>query len=583
MSFGIPKPDDSTPIRIRTPHAAVVVWNYDERLGAEPSSDANSVEQVIISTLSCVSIQTNKSKADPQGTFQLVLAPNKNWVSAITPGSWCALLMSNQPFTAVDFQFADPKKLKMIGKIDTVRVDTKAGTDGERQTMYYVSGVDWGHVFSNILYIDNNLASANDPITLGNSAAIAIQNLLLGAKGQPKRFTTADNMQNLLDVIGQDLGGFSAAGKELHLIANAIYNFNIPKEMVLFLKLNNKSGSAVPPPVNINSAINLITGALKTVEDTYTDTQESYGFIDPFSLQGAHSFWQVLMDNSNPTMNEMIAEMRPSETGTQLCLYNRVKPFAVRGSPWTEAIQFAPGANRVLSYFQNIKTHLLDPMTVQQVNAGTNWKDKYNFVEIKPQFQDDRVMEYSLKRYTQDFDTDAFQREGFRPLIFSTKQFPSPTFEEPSLAAASWNDIGGWVKMLRAWYFDTHKMLNGTVKLTGIDGYIGVGDNIQLDAKLLNPNKNFSSGQNAIPTPTYLLAHVENVQHSFTVGPDGARQYSTTIQFVRGIIVTGDQKTLLTVGGGALDSEASLNSDNTKNLQNTVTFAAADKPSYPKD
>jgi hypothetical protein len=418
--LGLPKPDTSTSNRIRTPHAAVIIWNYDDRVGSIPSTSINSVEKVIISTVSCVAIQTNKSKSDPQGTFQLTLAPRRNWVGTITPGSWCVLLMSNSPITEADYKFADPNKLKMIGKIDTVRVGTKANDDGSRQTTYYISGVDWGHVFHNILYIDSNLARPNDPINLGNSAAIAIQNLLYGEKGQPKRFTTAASIQALLDVVGKDIGGFSAAGKELNLLANAIYNFNIPSSLSQYLKLANKSGVPVPPPTNVNSMINVITGALKTTEDNYVDTKESYGFIDPFSLQGAHSFWQVLMDNSNPTMNEMIAEMRPSASGTKLCLFNRIKPFAVKGTPYATAVASVPGAVKVLSYFQNVKTHLLDPITVKEINAGTNWKDKYNFVEIKPQFQDERIMEAAIKTYTQAFDTTAFQREGFRPLIFST-------------------------------------------------------------------------------------------------------------------------------------------------------------------
>lgn len=577
--LGLPAPDDSTPIRIRTPHAAVIIWNYNERVGSVPSANVNAVDKLIISTVSCVSIQTSKSKGDPQGSFQLTLAPRRNWVSAITPGSWCVLLMSNSPLTEADFQKVDPNKLKMIGKIDTVRVDTEAGSEGERKTMYYVSGVDWGHVFNNILYIDSNLARPTDPINLGNSAAVAIQNLLFGEKGIPKRFTTAASINALLETFGKDLTGFSAAGGEINLLANAIYNFNMPQSMISYLALNNKNGFPVPPPTNVNSAINLISGALKTTEDSYTDTEESYGFIDPFSLQGAHSFWQVLIDNSNPTMNEMIAEMRPSASGTKLCLYNRIKPFAVRGSPYVTAVQAIPGAIKVASYFQNIKTHMLDSMTIKKVNAGTNWKDKYNFVEIKPQFQDERIMEAAIKTYTQAFDVTAFQREGFRPLIFSTKHFPGPVFEGPSLTAASWAELRGWVQMLQAWYFDTHKMLNGTIIMTGIDGYIAVGDNIQFDAQLINSNKNFNMNQKSLPLKTYVLAHVENVSHSFSVDPNsGARTYTTTIQFVRGLIVD-EGKNPLTFDAGAIDVFASMNPDQmTANTDNVIISGSKETP-----
>lgn len=564
-------PDMSTPHRIRTPHAAVIIWNYDDRIGSTPTITADKVDKVIISTVSCVSIQTSKSKSDPQGTFQLTLAPTKNWVGTITPGSWCVLLMSNSPITKADYDHADPNKLKMLGKIDTVRIGTRANEDGSRQTMFYVSGVDWGHVFHNILYIDNNLARPSDPVNLGNSAAVAIQKLLFGEKGQPKRFTTAASIQALLDVVGKDIGGLTSAGNELKLLANAVYNFNIPSSLSTYLSLTGKTGIPVPPPTNINSMINVVPGALKTTEDNYKDTEESYGFIDPFSLQGAHSFWQVLLDNSNPTINELIAEMRPSNIGTKLCLYNRIKPFVIKGTVAATKAQLVPGATKVTSYFQNIKTHLLDPMTVREINAGTNWKDKYNFVEIKPQFQDERIMEASIKTSTQGFDRAAFQREGFRPLIFNTKHYPSPTFEGPSLTKASWNEIAGWIEVLKLWYFDTHKMLNGTIQLTGIDGYVAVGDNIQFDAQLLAPDKNFNLAQSTAPNISYILAHVENVSHNFTVTTEGARSYTTTIQFVRGILI-GENKNLLSLEPGTLDPKGSLTPNALDTNKQNITF-----------
>lgn len=584
VDIGLPKPDSKNPIRVRTPHAAVLIWNYKNRIGSLPTGDIDSVEPVFISTVSCVSMRTSKSKSDPQGTFQLVLAPNRNWVSMITPGSWCAILMSNKPITALDKTTVDPSKLKMIGKIDTVRVDTKVNPqDGARTTLYYVSGVDWGHVFNNIIYIDNNLAAASDPVNLGNSAAIAIQKLLFGEKGTPKRFSTSENIKALMGIFGKELSGFTAAGNKINLLANAVYNFNIPKEVSLYLRLQNSSGLPIPP-LNINSAIKLVNGALQTTEDNYKDTQESYGFLNPFSLQGAHSFWQVLQENSNPVVNEMIAEMRPGTLGTQLILYNRIKPFAIKGSASALALAAIPGGLKVMSFFQNIKTHTLDPMTITSINAGTNWKDKYNFAEIKPQFTDERILEASLKIYTQTFDQLAFNREGFRPLIYSAKYLPGLFYESPSLVTAAWTEIKGWVTALRAWYFDTHKMLNGTVTLTGIDGYIAVGDNIKFDAKLVNPNKNFNIGQFALPFQANVLAHVENVSHGFSIKDDGSREYTTTIQFVRGIIVdqTGTP-TSVDVGGGAVDvNRATMPERLTQNNSNTVTSPSPDHPKNGK-
>jgi len=117
---------------IKTPHAAVLVWNYIDRIGTEgmtssPESsgvdDLTGVEPTIISTLSCISISTSKSKGQPEGSFQIVLAPTKDWVSTLTAGSWLAILMSNDPITQDDLKSANKSQVKMIGKIESVRTE----------------------------------------------------------------------------------------------------------------------------------------------------------------------------------------------------------------------------------------------------------------------------------------------------------------------------------------------------------------------------------------------------------------------------------------------------------------------------
>jgi hypothetical protein len=530
-ALGASKPDLSNSNRIRTPHAAIIIWNYDDRLGYVEKARINKVNSTIISTASCVSISTNKTKSDPQGNFQIQLAPTQNWVATITPGSWCAILMSNQPLTADDFKNVDPNKLKMVGKIDTVRVGTEVDNEGAQITNYYVSGVDWGYMFHNMVYIDTNLTADASTRQLTEGTAVAILNLLFGESGQPQRISTTGNILALLDIFGKEFS-FNSIGRELNLVASAIYTLALPEEMAKFLGIKNIFGQTVS---ELNSAIKLISGSLRSSEDTYKEEDESYGFIDPFSMQGTNTFWQLLLDNCNICINEMFTEMRPTATGMEFALYKRIKPFIVRHTQ--PAIELSLLYPKVVSYFQNIKTHLLDPYTVIDINAGTNWGDKYNFAEIKPNWQELSALEATIKPVTQTFDAASFTREGFRPLIFSTRHAPSTVYIDPSLGKGSWQDIKWWVRALRAWHFDTHKMLNGTITLTGVDGYIGVGDNIKFDAALINANNNFNLSQKSDIGANYILAHVENISHKFAVSQNGARTFSTQIQFVRGIVV----------------------------------------------
>src|ERR1035437_4799874 len=141
--------------KITTPHAAIKIWNYDDRLGLEGVSKLNKINETIISTVSCISISTSKEKGNPVGSFSFVLAPTKNWVSEVTPGSWCVILMSNDPITKKQLDKAHPNFVKMVGKIEAVSAIVTVNDDGATQTQYVATGVDWGHIFNNVIYVDN--------------------------------------------------------------------------------------------------------------------------------------------------------------------------------------------------------------------------------------------------------------------------------------------------------------------------------------------------------------------------------------------------------------------------------------------
>lgn len=557
--------------KIQTPHAAVIVWNYNDRIGSDGVKQLNSVSETLISTVSCVSIQTAKSKGSPVGSFQLVLAPFKNWVSTLTAGSWCAILMSNKPITPASLKKADPEQVKMFGKIETVRVDTTVNPqDGARQTRFLVTGSDWGHIFNNVLYVDNLLASANDPQLQGNGAAVALRNALFGNGNSPQSFAVKDNLKSIVNIFGNNLGAFTKAGDDINRLAKSTYDFVVPREVVNFFGFVGPSGS-VSKAEMLNKILKIQTGRL-VGPDRYDEKPEAYGYINPFSLQGTNTFWQVLLDNSNPALNEMFNEINWTNNGPQLTLYNRIRPFSYKKNG------VSPTANNLRSYFYNVKTHAIDPVTVISVNAGTNWRDKYNFVEIKPQFQDFNIIANWTKQKAQEKDEKAFNREGFRPLIVGTKQFPVNPAKSSN--AFDPNSLTAWAKLLREWYFDTHRLLNGTITITGQNEYIAVGNNIRFDAGLINPTANINKATNSLKRNEYVLAHVESVSHSFTVREDGAREYITVIQFVRGIVV--NQNNTL-VGEGALDTFADdLSIVEDRNTLNTVTTSSNDDPDPEK-
>jgi hypothetical protein len=586
--------------KITTPHAAVIIWNYNDRLGVVPTQNStiNDVDEIIISTVSCVSIQTNKSKGSPAGSFSIALAPTRDWVSLITAGSWCAILMSDQPITKDQLPSSgqSTKKslsqfVKMIGKIETVRLSTTMNDEVLRQTMYTITGSDWGYIFNNTLYVDNLIADSNAPADQGNAIAIYLRNQLLGDGNAPQSFKVADNLDSLIGIFGTSDPTVQQVGGTINRIDKSMYDFLIPQKMTAYFNFID-ANNTINPSTKVSNLLTLETGRLSAY-NTYEDTNEAYGFIDPFSLQGTNSFWQILMDNSNPALNEMFNEIvwetdNDGNLGPALYLYNRIKPFSYQSqAPTTisqngQTVTLSQGqqtlVNQIRSPFTLLYTHTIENIKVTSIDMGTNWRDKYNFIEIRPQFQDFEILQGWTAQKSQSADSNAFNREGFRPLIVGTKQFPV----DPSKSGSTYNAelLTSWIALLKEWYFDTHRLLNGTLTMRGTSEYIGVGNNILFEAGLINPTMNLNNGTTTNKSTNYILAHVENVGHSFTVNSDGTRTYVTTIQFVRGITVNKSNGGYTLVGSGSLDKLASAQTESAYN--NSVnTFGTSDGLSNP--
>jgi hypothetical protein len=574
---------------IKTPHAAVIVWNYKDRIGTPTGDfkssgvedsfglDSNDTSPTIISTLSCVSIQTSKSKGQPEGNFTLVLAPTKNWVSTLTAGSWCVIMMSNEPIKAEDLKHANKNHVKMLGRIESVRCETSIDDSGTRKTLYYVSGIDWGHIFSSILYVDPLLLSPGEKINQGNSVAVAIRDSLFGKKGTIASKPVKNILADLLGIMGINLAGFNALGETIGRLGNTVYELTMPDDLLDFFNFTHEDGKKIDAKT-VNKIITLITGSL-TSEDKYYDFVEALGFIDPFSLQGANTLWQMLLENSNPALNEMLCDMYwNDDSSVQLRLYNRIKPFSYKN--FNKSFDKINGeADRIKSYFQYLKTHKLNSVDIMSVNAGSNWRDKVNFIEVKPQFQEFNIVANWTKQRAQVFDREAFDREGFRSMIVETKQFPGKQ-GSPAESNINFDSLAEWGKLLREWFFGTHRMLNGTIVLHGSTEYIGIGNNIKFDAGLLNPNVNINEATKSLGKNKFILAHIESISHSFNVTSDGARTYRTSIQFVRGIIVDENNKN---VGDGVLDQDVTkLSESDDNNSSNTNSISGSQDPNRGK-
>lgn len=598
------------PVKQRTPHAAVLIWNYEDRLGVEDSPDALEVNtiagNVIISTVSLISITTKKGKGEPTGKFELNLAPTRNWVSEITSGSWMVILMSQKPITKADLANASPEKVKFFGKIESVRFNTAIidPESGARGSAYTVSGVDWGHIFENNVYIDPFIEKENN--TLGSATYIGLFDKVIGVNNRSSITSSRSNLLNLIQILGLPFDeGVNKQASVVNRVAKIDYSFALPTEVQQYFGFSGGS--------NIVNSLELVTGKLSD-QDIYEDVAESFGWIDPASLRGINTMWQLMIDNSCSVLNEMYTDLRwePDSDTPVLALYNRIKPFAFRATSDTEKriakalkqenfgattavaadsqnqadIVLAQVKN-LMSRFQLIKSFDIPLEEIIDFNAGTNWRDKFNFAEIKPGWQMTDLLANWVKTVAQTADVRAFAREGFRPLIVTSKQFPNFSLggKPDNPLGININLLAGWKQLLREWYFDTHRLLNGTMTIVGQNQYIEVGSNIRVDVNILGKTRNHNQGalntKGGAARDAFLLAHVESISHNFRVNPlDGARTYTTNINFVRGILVSANGSL---IGEGKTDSKNSAESeDQYKNTNNVISTSSPMDPNPKK-
>lgn len=562
---------------IKTPHAAVKIWNYTDRVtdeGTDPNY-VNQTKEEIISTLSLQSIQTSKSKSNPVGTFNFVLAPTRNWVSVITPGSWCVILMSNNPITKKAFEAADPAYVKMLGRINSVRAEVVMAEDGTRSTRFLVSGEDWGSVFNNIFYMDPLILDPGDhPDRLGNTLYVQFLENVFSKDNTPTLFSIPQNLQLLLTVFGAPF----EKPHNITRIAKPTHRINLPSAVFNYFGFADATKKKATT-TDIAQIVTLQTGALNSTEGEYdTNVKDGMCWFNPMDLLGQHTLWSILMDTCNHALNELYTDFRWLDAANpQLALYSRIRPFSFQKTPVKDIDP------QLRSMFQNIPTHRIEDVTITAANVGTNWKDKYNFIEIKPTLSGFEPYDNATKLKSQAYQkiyesgglyteaTDVFDREGFRPLIYTIKHVPtSPDFVTPY----DENRVNKWVNMMQEWFFDSHRLLNGTISMTGTSEYIPVGDNIMFDAGIIGITQNYNSDAAATSSKCYVLAHVENISHTFSV-TDGVRHFQTDIQFVRGIIVD-ENKNL--IGEGVIDklSTALSNIDSTNH--NVIAMPTKDDP-----
>lgn len=606
--------------KVTNPSGALIIWNYKNRFDANtPNEDPHSIEQVIINSASLMGMSTQKHKSKPAGNFSCTLAPTKNWTAIITPGSWCALLISRNKISSIsqdNIGTANEESFRMLGRIDSCRLAVTVDDDGTRYTQYIVTGRDWGSVFDTKVYLDpvfiNSVLSTAGSI--GHAARLLLDDLVLSYnKGNLP--TSTDVVKSLIkiwasisDVIFkksppqpspaipgfEDVPSFNFSpnssqqgSQELpikqapgDLLIGTDKVFTLPKEVATFMKQGPFTGAAA----SFYYLIQLYSGVLTGYDNYDNGHSNDYGIPSTLSLSGAFTLWQILIDNANLILNELVTDIKFVNGDPVFALYKRVKPFINRNLLRDkEGAGRKPQVIKNISKFKHVKRTLIPKEDVISIDAGTNWRQRVNFIEIQfsPSLfskQHDFNVEGALKAETQLRDDKSYARDGFLPLTYTTNYIVYDNDKENISSTLEWKYL------LREWYFNTHIMLNGVIKFIGQNTYIQVGDNIMIDSSVMG-DTSFNEKQNNSSQLTYLLAHVESISHELQVDNiTGARSFITTVHFIRGVITDQNGEILGRDGSlqGVLDLEADALTSSGEKINNTLATSTQNDPDTDK-
>jgi len=569
---------------IKQPDCRVIVFNLDEREGSNLKNSAvapiGSTEIDISSNV--ISVKTSKAKSSASGTFAIQLDSSSNWVSLISVGSWISIFIDEKQIPDLSLVQWEQDSLKWIGRIDTVRATRQVDqTTGAWITTYTISGRDWASALEAMIYIDTiasespkALAAAPGNSGVGQATRFVFDDKVRGLYNKGV-VSSSDIAEMLLDIWGKQGSAFnitSSLSAEMAERFMPFAPFYLPGSIPLYM--------GKTPEFRLSSIVERKYGKLVR-EGEYENNVEAAGAFDYTTILGVNSIWQVL--NATTTVggiNEILADLDFSDGSPNMTIFKRIRPFSLKreGLSLSSLLPFSSPSVSVLgsdhkseitsSFFLLPKTYI-DTANILYVDVGGNWGDVINFIEVMPVLSlwpSLEVPKAVFKGNNAIYSIPSYTISGFKPIRIEVTMFPLKSDGAPDIVG-----IRDWLEVLQEWYFDTHKMLNGTVVFSGQSGYISVGNNILFSANSISDASfvstsgipNFGSGNDP-----HILAHVESVSHSVEKNPNGALNYTTTVQFVRGIIVDNEGSSKIASGnsGFGVDSKAPSDPKNNKNV-----------------
>lgn len=551
--------------------AEVIVYNYKNRdpdllVGplSAASFDVSETEEIKIGH-AITGITCTKSKSSPYGSFSITLKPTSEWTKIIVPGSWCAIFMSN---TSIDQTRLNNKAikvgdnyacpLKMVGLIMAIRVSKGISQDGAVTTTYTLNGYDFGYLFTSSIYV-NQLFQAQ--VLAGKYDAVW-SNLTFpdndSAIGDPVlNINRVLNAWSEISSSGISVGAsidVKPPSTRIVVPGDVAKLLGTKKEVIGFILtaigLDNRKGEKVIP---------IKGGSAENFEPELIGQK----YFEPRRLIINNTLWGMINEYMNPTLNEAYCDLHVckaedisslSSLGSFASIASGaaagsqvVQPiFVMRQIPFStpqykqivpaaaiQVVPSPPGNLYPVTLLTDLPKTIIPAHKVIQYDVGFSEYERVNFTELNA--FDINVQQKSFGSIQTDskptWEDGAIKRFGLRPKVVYGADYGFS-------ATDKLNTANKWRGLIRDWFFNNHRYVNGTVECIGLDEHIAIGENLVLEKE-------------------NLLAHIESYTHTFTVDNEsGSKIFRTSIEFTKGLSAKSNSLMFTTVYGSVLASVA---------------------------
>lgn len=545
--------------------------NLDVSVGAKTRG------QTLIIAEDCVQLSVSRAKASHTKSLQATLKPGAaNYLVEVLPGDWVLAWIVHDKDRADDLRFRIARGeacngardgFRFLGRVDSMRKSGSRLPNGGRTVSYALTATAFKELDTQIFY-DQNLADGTlEAQNVGRWLAkvgVDIQAIfaITASDGQQ------DNVHLLIPTFVELLVGRGVSerinptggGKELQAFTGggpastgtspqteseteakeAPFAYLVPKEVGQLLGRTSRDASKAGGILAYADLLTLLFGVQKyeggqpntvsafvptvaqddqltTARHRYTGTPLLGSFLPMMPDLDNRPLWSVLQQYLNPVVNEMYTALRVQEDGSVApTLVLRQIPFTT--TPMAKKLDgdnaqvgLTAGASDLhrVAYtaYMSLPRWVIPSTLVTAFNVGRSDAQRVNFVHVYGQNADLATTQTITAQLVQNKpirDDLDIQRSGLHAYM-------------STVACREVNTVGTtpsvWMELAADWLIGGQYVLNGTIACRGVSLPVAEGDNVEFDG---------------------VVYHVEGITDTCSVGPSGARSWTTTFTVSNG-------------------------------------------------